>query len=235
MNDLAIQGMAGLPELVRKAAAHLASAETAAEVLEARDMASVAYDAAKKAARMLKAQAAFEEVIVAAAHAQADAIEIECAAKRRIADEYDTAQERGEVQRHGGQGKRDIPDQNIPSIADFPGLTSKDIHNARIIRDAEEADPGIIRRILDERIANGEEPSRASVNRAIAPQREPLVNPASLFLWGRLRDFQRMYREDDIPYLLDKMTGPMRADVREALPCVREFLEQLEVALNDYP
>ncbi len=41
--------------------------------------------------------------MIAAAHrAQADALEIEAAAKRRLADEYDAAQETGEV---AGPGK----------------------------------------------------------------------------------------------------------------------------------
>ena len=37
--------------------------------------------------------------MAAAYHAQVDALEIESGAKRRLADEYDTAQERGEVAR----------------------------------------------------------------------------------------------------------------------------------------
>ena len=41
---------------------------------------------------------------------QADALTIEARAQTRLADEYDAAQERGEVQKHGGQG---IPDENI--------------------------------------------------------------------------------------------------------------------------
>ena len=67
-------------------------------------------------------------------------------AKRRLADEYDAAQERGEVQRHG---KVDIPDGNTkPATIAELGLTSKAIHEARQIRDAEEADPGIVRPAL---------------------------------------------------------------------------------------
>lgn len=108
-----------------------------------------------------------KEQCAAAAHrAQADALEIEAAAKRRLADEYDRAQERGEVQRHGGQGKRDVPEQNIPSASDL-GLTRKDIHEARIIRDAEKNDPGIVKRTLAEKLKAGEEPTRAKVKRAV--------------------------------------------------------------------
>lgn len=59
-------------------------------------------------------------------------------AKRRLADEYDAAQERGEVSGHGGDRKIKVPDANLENI----GLTKRDVHEAREIRDAEEADPG---------------------------------------------------------------------------------------------
>ena len=86
-----------LTALIDRASAALAGARSAAEILEARDMASVAYDAAKKAARLGNAKRAHDELISAAYRAQADALEIEAQAKRRLADEYDAAQERGEV------------------------------------------------------------------------------------------------------------------------------------------
>ncbi|TXM93932.1 hypothetical protein FV232_22305 [Methylobacterium sp. WL30] len=71
-------------------------------------------------------------------------------AKRRRTDEYDAAQERGEVQGHGGQGRRDVPDGNIPAatVTDL-GLTRKAVHEARQIRDAQVSDPGLIRRTPD--------------------------------------------------------------------------------------
>jgi hypothetical protein len=61
--------------------------------------------------------------------AQADALEIEATAKRRLADEYDAAQERGEVRRAGnssGLGE-------LASVGEI-GLTHKDINEARQIR-----------------------------------------------------------------------------------------------------
>ena len=60
-----------LPSLVQKAASQLASATSAAEVLEARDTASVAYDAAKSAARLARAKGAHDELIAKAHRAQA--------------------------------------------------------------------------------------------------------------------------------------------------------------------
>jgi hypothetical protein len=158
-------GVSDLPSLIDRAATMLASAKTAAEVLEAREFAGLAYDAAKRASRLQRAKAAHDDLIAAAHRAQADALEIEAAAKRRLADEYDAAQERGEVHRHGGQLPRDVADANIPSLADL-GLRRDQIHEARRLRDAEAADPGIVRRTLDAKLERGEEPTRSAVRRA---------------------------------------------------------------------
>lgn len=226
MNEL-VPVVGKLPELVKKAADQLASATTAAEVLDSCDMASVAYDAAKKAARLAKAKAAHDEIIIKAAHAQADALEIEARAKRRLADEYDAAQERREVA--VGRPKT-LPDGNTSATVADLGLSSKAIYDARLIRDAEDANPGIVRRTLDERLANGEEPTRAALKRAIQPEVEdkPIVADDALWLWGRLRDFERQgYFSKDPRSLLNGMTDPMRTDVRHVLPRVLLFLERL--------
>lgn len=172
---LATQNETGiaLTALVDRASRALAGARSAAEVLEARDMASVAYDAAKKAARLGKAKQAHDELIAAAYRAQADALEIEAQAKRRLADEYDAAQDRGEVGQQTGRPKV-VPNQNdfIPTAKDV-GLDRKEIHEARIIRDAEKVDPGIVRRTVDAAIAAGEEPSKAKVRRAVLETARP--------------------------------------------------------------
>lgn len=162
-----------LTALVDRASRALAGARSAAEVLEARDMASVAYDAAKKAARLGKAKRAHDDLIAAAYRAQADALEIEAQAKRRLADEYDAAQERGEVKSNGGARNFTVPKQNSePSAADI-GLSRKDIHEARIIRDAEKESPGIIRRALDEVLKAGREPTKAGVRRTVLEAARP--------------------------------------------------------------
>ncbi|MGY2907033.1 hypothetical protein [Bradyrhizobium sp. URHC0002] len=77
--------------------------------------------------------------------AQADASKIEAQAKRRIADEYDAAQARGEVATARDGDHRRSDRERPPTAADI-GLSRKEIHEARIIRDAENADPGIVRR-----------------------------------------------------------------------------------------
>lgn len=156
-----------LPALVDRAVSALANARTAAEVLEARDLATLAYDAAKRAARIGKAKQAHDSLIAAAHRTQADALEIEAGAKRRLADEYDAAQERGEV-----VGPKDgqhfaVPNGNGKATAADLGLSRKAIHEAREIRDAEQADPGIVRRAIDEALDAGDEPTRAKVKRAV--------------------------------------------------------------------
>lgn len=183
MNALTITNLdtSSLPRLIDRAAAMLAGAKTAAEVLEAREAAGLAYDVARRAARLKTAKAAHDELIAAAHRAQADALEIEAAAKRRLADEYDAAQTRGEVAGHGGGRNFKVDDHNletnpgnhnrigdgsaIATLADL-GLRRDQIHDARLIRDAETADPGIVRRTLDERLERGEEPTRAAIRRA---------------------------------------------------------------------
>jgi hypothetical protein len=95
--------------------------------------------------------------------AQADALVIEAQAKRRLADEYDAAQERGEVRRDGERSKA-LSKGNSLTVAEL-GLTSVQIARARELRDAEVADPGIVRRTVDEAIANREEPRQTRQTR----------------------------------------------------------------------
>ena len=70
-----------LPSLIARAAEMLSGARTAAEVLEAREAAGLAYDVARRAARLHIAKAAHDDLVAAAHRAQADALEIEAAAK----------------------------------------------------------------------------------------------------------------------------------------------------------
>lgn len=161
-----IEPVLSLVTLIDDAARTLTGAHSAAEILDARDKASFAYDAAKKAARLAQARDAHNTVIAAAHRAQARALEIEAGAKRRLADEYDAAQERGEAVGPKGGGDSTVPVRNAATVKDL-GLTRKQVHEAREIRDAEEVDPGIVSRTLNEAVDAGEEPTRAKVKRAV--------------------------------------------------------------------
>lgn len=70
----------------------------------------------------------------------ADALEIEAQAKRRLADEYDAAQARGEVAGSCEGRPRRSGVERLPDASDL-GLTRKQIHEARQVRDAEKAAP----------------------------------------------------------------------------------------------
>lgn len=156
-----------LPRLIAHAAATLAKASTAAEVLEARDQADVAYTAAKVAARMSKIRDAHDTILTACRKTMADALVIEARAQCRLADEYDAAQERGDVAKQSPGRPKSVPNKNDLPTANDVGLTRKQVHEARTVRDAEKAKPGIVRRAVDERLEAGEEPTRADVKRAL--------------------------------------------------------------------
>jgi hypothetical protein len=222
----------GLPALVDRAAAALASARTSAEVLEAREIAGLAYDTAKRAARFAKAKSAHDELLSKVHRAQADALAIEAGAKMRLADEYDAAQERGEVQRPGGDRMSNVPDgNNAPTVEDL-GLTRKQIYEARQVRDAERADPGIVRRTLNARISERQEPTRTHLRDVIARpsavKPQPLVSQKTLWVWGRIKDFHRDgYMEGGVDAIFADMPEGLREDIRELAPAVADFIREL--------
>lgn len=225
-----------LPKLIDRATAALDSARSSAEVLEARDMARVAYDAAKSAARMAKAKQAHDSLIADVHRAQANALAIRARAEMRLAEEYDAAQERGEVatrQNNPGSAGH-VVGSNMPATAADLGLRRDEIHEARKLRDAERAEPGLIRRSLDAMIDRGEEPTRAALKREVIDRPVPrkVMDQTALWLWGRLKDFERDNVLSKGPeFLLSEMTDPMREDVRRLLPLVRNFLTEMERAL----
>ena len=68
--------------------------------------------------------------------------------------------ERGEVARNGGDRSR-IPDQNsAPATLTDIGVSAKEIHEARQIRDAERKTQGIVNGTLDRLVEYGEERPR---------------------------------------------------------------------------
>lgn len=225
MNAPAIIPTETLPVLIDRATAALDCARTSAEVLEARDMARVAYDAAKSAARMARAKQAHDSLIADVHRAQANALAIRARAEMRLAEEYDAAQERNEVAKQGSH----ISDGKLRASEI---IAPKEMFEARKLRDAEAAEPGTIRRALDGMIERGEEPTRAALKREVierpAPQRR--MDPRALWLWGRVKDFEREgILAADPEELIAEMTEPMRADMRRLLPLVRGFIEDMEV------
>ena len=70
MNDLSTT-IVNLPSLVASAASQLAEASTSAEVLEAKTMAGVAYDAAKYAGRIARMKEAHDDLLAKIYRSQA--------------------------------------------------------------------------------------------------------------------------------------------------------------------
>jgi hypothetical protein len=112
-----------------------------------------------------------------AIRAQADALDIEAQAKRRLADEYDAAQDRGEIAKSGDTLRKGpgVPKQNSGKMtAADVGLSTQDIFEARQIRDAEKRDPGVVRRngLLDARsLSPGDRSLAFSMTPPAAPVR----------------------------------------------------------------
>lgn len=127
-----------LPALIDRATAALDSARSSAEVLEARDMARVAYDAAKSAGRMARVKQAHDSLIVEVHRSQAHALAIRTRAEVRLAEEYDAAQDRGEVAT-GREGRSLGVARDNAQVATASDLCLRrdEIFEARQIRDAD--------------------------------------------------------------------------------------------------
>lgn len=217
---------ATLPILIERASRTLLDARSSAEVLEARDMARVAYDAAKSAGRIAKAKQAHDEVLAAVHRAQGEALLVEARAKMRLADEYDAAQDRGEVKANGGN-RSTVEDRNTASAADI-GLRRDDIHEARKLRDAEKASPGKAERAVKQIIARGEEPTKAKLRQEMIEK--PAKEPAA-----PIDPERRKLAKLTPDALIDEVLG-LRADLKDAkaeLAKVKAERDGLKVQVKD--
>lgn len=200
-------GAGTLPALVQRAAKQLASASTAAEILEARLSADIAYDEAKKTARMAQALAAHDELISKVHEAQGEALKIKAQASRLYYEETQAAIDRGEIPGRGGDrgnqhtgGK--VEDANFANPTQHKQIN----HEGKLIADAEKAEPGIVGRIVDERIASGQEPTKTAL-------REAVIEAAKQGIKGESRPSNRNpnYIDDPAYKMLLQVLGPCRA------------------------
>lgn len=226
MNAPALIPMDTLPVLIDRATAALDSARSSAEVLEARDMARVAYDAAKSAGRMAKAKQAHDSIVIEVHRSQAHALAIRARAEMRLAEEYDAAQDRGEVASVGQRSN--VVADNVSTAADL-GIRRDEIHEARRLRDAETAEPGLINRALNAMLDRGEEPTRAALKREVIERPKPQMAREPLWVWGRIKDFERDGILRISPAIIAAgMTPEMRSEVRAQLPAVLSYLTELD-------
>jgi hypothetical protein len=164
MNDVVAFDASDLAATVERARALLDDGDVAA----ARMLAAGVYEQAKAGAAFAARFGAAERLVAKARRLQGDALLIEARAKVRLADEYDAAQATGEVAKHGGDRKTKIPGEKLdPATTQEIGLSPKEVHEARRLRDAELRTPGIVERAIAARLAAGLEPSRANLRAAV--------------------------------------------------------------------
>ncbi|PHP68201.1 SAM-dependent methyltransferase [Zhengella mangrovi] len=133
------------------------------DLIAAKLIAGVAYDQAKTAAQYAERFGAAEMLVRKAHQLQGDALLIETRAKIRLADEYDAAQADGKASK--GRPKN-LPEGKTFTVEEA-GLTHKEIHEARKLRDAERKTPGIAERAIAARLAQGLEPTKANLRAAV--------------------------------------------------------------------
>jgi hypothetical protein len=75
-------------------------------------------------------------------------------AEMRLAEEYDAAQDRGEVRQNGERSFSNPEKLSGPTL-----LPPKDIHDARRLRDAETAEPGFRFAATDSTLCGSKKPS----------------------------------------------------------------------------
>ena len=168
MADLVATSIHDLHSIIDRARQEIESARSFADVLAVKIVAQKAYDDAGRLARIAKAKGAHDELVASAHRLKADALEIEAAAARKLADEYDGAQERGEIAK-SGQYQRAIPGENSSQLATAAqaGVSNKEVFEARQFRDVERDEPGVTRRTLNEILERGDEPTKAALKREI--------------------------------------------------------------------
>lgn len=79
-------------------------------------------------------------------------------AEIRLAEEYDAAQGRGEAPKRGGDRRSDQRGEAPPLVRPEDVGGKGLLREARRLRDAEAADPGIVDRTVNEIVERGEEP-----------------------------------------------------------------------------
>ena len=54
------------------------------------------------------------------------------------------------------------------------------------------------------------------------------IDEDALYVWGRFRDFNNEYFNQDLGFLIEQMTEPMKEDMREFIPKFKQWLENYD-------
>jgi len=157
-----------LPVLQKDVTDLVAVVERARSLLDAGDveralkLSAVAYDQAKAAAGSAERVKASRDLIDKARRMQADALKIESMCYVAMADAVDEAQAKGELSR--GRPEK-VQSEDHFTLEDV-GVDKRRLHEARKLRNAVRAEPEFVERIVEARLSEGLEPSRAALKKA---------------------------------------------------------------------
>ncbi len=132
------------------------------DVMAARRLAAMVYKEAKLGGEF-SAKAHLRESLEACHRIQAGAMTIKVKTSLILAEEWERAGAEGKTLK--GRPKS-VPDENAFTAAEA-GLTRKELHEAKKLLDAERKQPGIAERAIAARLAQGLEPTQASLRHAI--------------------------------------------------------------------
>lgn len=147
----------------------VASIERARALLDAGDVEAAlllstgVYEQAKAAGGYAQKVKASRELVDKARVLQAEALKIESICYVAMADAVDAAQAKGELSRGGRPEK--VHDADRFTLEEV-GIDKRRLHEARGLRNAERKEPGFIDRVIEVRLSEGLEPSRASLKQA---------------------------------------------------------------------
>lgn len=169
---------------------------------------------------------------------------------RNLEAERQAANVRLRAERQAGALLKELARAETPNPSGLGGKAGKTVVSAPVTQQSPYAaallDTGISRqtahrfqalanvpqKVFDKALSEPDRPSaakvlaRAKIDEAASPQ--PKVSDEALWLWGRLRDFERMgYLTISPATLFQTMTDAMRADVLRLAPMVGEALSAI--------
>ena len=159
MRDLALIEASELAITIERARAALDDGDLQRALL----LSSGAYAKAKAAGAYAESVQASRTLVDKARRLQADALKIEALAYCAMADAVDEAQDKGEIGRTGRP--KSVSDENTFTLEEV-GIDRQHLHHARKLRNAERAEPGFVARVIEDRLSDGDEPSRAFLKKS---------------------------------------------------------------------
>jgi hypothetical protein len=86
---------------------------------------------------------------------------------------------------------------------------------------------------FDRALGEAERPTTKGIIKATTEPKQPRVSSEALWLWGRLRDFERDYLSKDPADVMATMHDQMRDDVHTLAPRVAAWLKRIGAPLAD--